>query len=224
VTSDKSDQRKQEALAAVDDIAVEVSQSAIEVITSADIFAHLPFIKGLLAAAKSVMSIRDRLLMRKIETLLRRLAYIPQQDRLDMIRRLEDDPAYTESVGEHLVELLDRLEGQRKSAMAGDVFAAFAMKEIDLKMLRRLLNAIERLPAMEIDTVRRFVDSTNNQPERDLIDPESIQALINAGLATSYTITPIGGNRTLYQANATCQRFVELDLDLKAMSERTVRP
>jgi hypothetical protein len=116
---DKSDQRKQEALATLNDLAAEVGQSAIEVITSADIFEHLPFVKDLIAAANLVASIRDMLLMRKIETFLRRLAYIPQEDRIDMIRRLEDDPSYTESVGEHLVELLDRLEGQRKAAMAG---------------------------------------------------------------------------------------------------------
>jgi hypothetical protein len=211
---DKSDQRKQEALATLNDLAAEVGQSAIEVITSADIFEHLPFVKDLIAAANLVASIRDMLLMRKIETFLRRLAYIPQEDRIDMIRRLEDDPSYTESVGEHLVELLDRLEGQRKAAMAGDAFAAFARKEIDLKMLRRLLNAIDRLPAMEVNTVRRFVDSSNNQPERDTIDGESIQAIANAGLASSVSTAPLGGRRRML-ANATCRKFVELNLDVK---------
>jgi hypothetical protein len=215
-----TDKHGREALIELDDVAVEFGQSAIEAITSEDIFAHLPVFKGILAAVKTVASIRDRLLTKKIETLLRRLADIPREDRLDMIRQLEEDPTHTETVGEHLVELLDRLEGQRKAAIAGDAFAAFARKEIDRKMLRRLLTAVDRLPAMEIDIVRRFVNSTNNQPERDLIDHESIQALIGAGFATSYTPSTIGGSRTIYQASLTCQKFVELDLDLKSKPVR----
>ena len=86
-------------------------------------------------------------------------------------------------------------------------------------MLHRLLNAIDRLPAMEIDSVRRFVDSSNNQPERDLIDPESIQAMVNAGLVSSGISSPLGGSRTTYHANVTCQKFVELNLDLKSKTD-----
>jgi hypothetical protein len=219
VTSDKSNQRERDALATLNDLAAEIGQSAIEAIVSKDIFAQLPFAKGLVAAANLVASVRDMLLMQKIESFLRRLGSIPQEDRIDMIRRLEDDPAYTESVGEHLVELLDRLEGRRKAAMAGDAFAAFARKEIDRLMLRRLSYAIERLPSMEIDTVRRFVDSINSQPDRDLIDQESLQALGNAGLVFPVTSAPYGGSRTTYRANATCQKFVDLNLDVKSKND-----
>jgi len=105
-----------------------------------------------------------------------------------------------------------------------DAFAAVARREIDLKMLRRLLYAVDRLPAMEIGTLRRFVDSSNSQPERDLIDSESIQAMVNAGLVSSGRTSPIGGGRTTYTANMTCQKFVELNLDLKSKGEQTVRP
>jgi hypothetical protein len=218
VTSDKSDQREREALAVLDDVAAEVGQSAIEVILSEDVLQHLPFVKGLVAVSKSVISIRDKFLMRKIESFLRSLASIPQETRRDMIRRLEEDPVYTETVGEHLVELLDRVEGRRKAAIMGHALAAFARKEIDRTMLRRLENVTDRLPAMEIDTVRRFVNSSNNQPERDLIDPESIQAMVNAGLASSVSTSPLGGRRT-FIANVTCQKFVELNLDVKSKSD-----
>ncbi|MHB8477881.1 MAG: hypothetical protein ACYDBZ_16515 [Steroidobacteraceae bacterium] len=214
---------ERDALVALDDLAAEVGQSAIEVIVSEDVLAHLPVIKGAVTMAKLVTAIRDRFLLRKLDTFLRRLASISQEDRVNMIRRLEDDPAYTETVGERLIELLDRLEGQRKAATAGDAFASFARKEIDLNMLRRLLHAVDRLPAMEIDTVRRFVNSGNNQPERDLIDQESIQALMNAGLASSGNGSPIGGGRNVYHENATCLKFIELDLDVKSNSELTVR-
>ena len=214
MTSEKSEQREREAIAVVDDVAAEVAQSAIDIILSIDVLEHLPVVKGLVGAARSVATVRDKFLMRKIETFMRRLATVPQEARRNMLRHLQDDPAYTESVGEHLIELLDRLEGQRKAAIAGDAFAAFARETIDLTTLRRLLNAIDRLPAMEIDTVRRFVMSSNNPSERDGIDSESLQALANAGLASSVGTSPTGSRRT-FIANATCLKFVELNLDVK---------
>jgi hypothetical protein len=81
-------------------------------------------------------------------------------------------------------------------------------------MLQRLIGALERLPTFEIDQVRRFVNTINNKPERDRIDPESIQALINAGLTWSMS-GPLGGNIT-YNPNRTCSMFVELNLDVKS--------
>jgi hypothetical protein len=221
VTSDKSDQREREALAVLDDVAAEVGQSAIEVILSEDVLQHLPFVKGLVAVSKSVVSIRDKFLMRKIESFLRSLASIPQETRRDMIRRLEEDPVYTETVGEHLVELLDRLEGRRKAAIIGHALAAFARKEIDLTMLRRLENVTDRLPAMEIDTVRLFVNAGNSHPAEGEFDQESVQALMNAGLAESVSTSP-GGGRREERPNTTCRKFVELDLDLKSKDARLI--
>jgi hypothetical protein len=214
VTNNKSEQREREAVAAIDDLAAEVAQSAIDIILSEDVLTHLPVVKSAVTAANLVIAIRDRFLLRKLDTFLRRLASVSQEARRNMLRRLEEDPTYTETVGEYLIELLDRLEGQRKAGIAGDAFAAFARETIDLKVLRRLLHAIDRLPAMEIDTVRRFVMSSNNPPERDRIGSESLQALVNAGLASSVGTSPTGSRRT-FIANETCLKFVDLNLDLK---------
>jgi hypothetical protein len=217
VTSDKSDQREQEALAIVDDVAAEVAQSAIEIILSEDVLEHLPFVKGLVGVARSVVAVRDKLLLRKLETFLRALASIPQETRRDMVRRLEDDPVYTETVGEHIIELLDRLEGQRKAAMMGGAFAAFARKEIDRQMLHRLNAGIDRIQLGEMGVMRRLVACENgyllydeNREAADILDVVSLFALVNAGFAFSASVW--GGNSIVMTDVGRC--FLHLNLDL----------
>jgi hypothetical protein len=130
-----------------------------------------------------------------------------------MVASPESDPAYGRRVGEHLIRLLDRVDSHRKPAMAATVFAACAQRKIELTVLQRLIGAIDRLPTHEIDTARKFVNSSNNQPNCDRIDRESIQALTNAGL-TWTTTGPLGG-RISYNPNTTCSMFVELNLDVE---------
>lgn len=105
--------------------------------------------------------------------------------------------------------LLNRIDSHRKPAMIAAVFTAFAKQEIDTATLNRLLATIESLPSFEVETVRRF---NNASPEeRSDIALESLQALVNAGLAT--TQSTYGG--LVYQPNQTCNTFVNLNIDKK---------
>jgi hypothetical protein len=195
------------------DLVQDYAQRAVEALCAADVLKEIPIIKTALVAKDAITSIRDEMLLQKLRACLTELSDMPQGERQQMVSKLESDPAYGRRVGEHLIELLDRVESQRKPAMVGKAFAAYGRGKIQLAMLQRLIGAIERLPTYEIDTVRRFVNSSNDPPERQRIDPESIQALTIAGL-TAPAIGPIGGNLG-YNWNPTCSMFVELNLDVQ---------
>jgi hypothetical protein len=136
-------------------------------------------------------------------------------ERAAMIGRLESDPNYNRRVGTHLVELLDRVDSHRKPTMLGLCFLAYMQRKIDVLQLQRLTSAVERLPTLEIDAVRKFAESANNQPVRSQLHPESIQALVNAGLAHWAQSAPIGG-QVRYEANQTCALFLDLVLDVRS--------
>lgn len=197
--------------AVLSDLVQDYGQWAVDAIFSEDILAHIPVIRTAVAAAAAIQSVRDQILFRKLTACLTSLSEVPPEQRRNMVARLQSDPAYGRRVGEHLIELLDRMDSHRKPAMAGKVFAAYAQGKIELTLLQRLVDAIDRLPTHEIDTVRRFVNSSNSQPDRDKIAAESIQALTNAGL-TRTTTGPLGG-RISHNPNMTCSMFVELNLD-----------
>jgi hypothetical protein len=198
------------------DVVQDIGQRAIDVICSDDIAKTIPGVKIVVAGAAAFQSVRDEILNSKLDAFIDPLREITTAERCDMVDRLESDPKYRRKVGVHIIEVLDRQESYRKPRMTGEIFAAFARKEIDLVMFQRLLNAVDRLPATEIDTVRRFVESSNSQPERDKIDAESIQAMVNAGLLGIGVLAPFGGSKLSFHPNLTCSKFVELNLDLKS--------
>jgi hypothetical protein len=198
------------------DLVQDYAQGLPDILISDQVLEHIPVVKTLSAAVKAVASVRDAILVQKIAAFLESLSEIPPAERAKMVRRLEADPSYSRKVGLHLIELLDGLDSHRKPGMVGLCFTAFAQERIDRMQLQRLIAAIERLPTAEIDSVRKFLNSKNNPPERDRLHPESVQALVNAGLARS-TSGPMGGKVT-YIATATCGIFVNLNLDVRSAS------
>jgi len=157
--------------------------------------------------------------MNKIAAFLDPLREVSSADRGAMVRRLEEDPVYNRRVAVHLLELLDRLDSHRKPVMIAFCFLEFLRGAVNTLQLLRLFAAIEALPAAEIDSVRRFVDSRNNPTERAAMDPESIQALSNAGLAEWAQAAPIGG-KVLYRETQTALLFVEFALDRRSRPRR----
>ena len=198
------------------DLVEEYAQGVLSVLTSDELLSHIPVVKTVAAAMKAVGTVRDQILLTKIAHFLETLSGIPAADREAMVRRLEADPAYNRRVGLHLVEVLDRVDSHRKPLMLGYCFLAYAQGRIDALQLQRLTSAIERLPTSEIDSVRKFVHTRSDETERGEIHAESIQALVNAGLAAWSSSAPIGGPRALYKENRTCELFVELALDTRS--------
>jgi hypothetical protein len=209
-----SKQREADATNELNDVAAQIGQTAISVITSQEILEHVPVLKVGLAVWKMVGSVRDRLLMNKLEIFLRGFAHVAVEERRLMVQRLQDDPILHEDLGEHLIELLDRIDGKRKPAIIASVFAAFAESKIELKMLRRLCSAVERLPIYEINVVRDLQDynSTKNEmakEPRNIPDRTSLLALVNAGLAEPESFASGIG----YELSDTGKAFVDLELD-----------
>jgi len=84
-------------------------------------------------------------------------------DRQELVRKLESDPGYGRKVGEHLTELLDRIEVHRKPAMLVTVFLAYLKGEVDIAMFHRLNRSIELLPLHELSELRKYSEA----PEKD---------------------------------------------------------
>jgi hypothetical protein len=80
------------------------------------------------------------------------------EQRMQMVRKLEEGRHYSETVGRHLVALLDRTDGQRKAMMIGEVFKALAQNEIDQSMFYRLIYSIERLLLSEVPSARNILE------------------------------------------------------------------
>jgi hypothetical protein len=194
------------------DVVQDYAQAAVEVIVSDDVLRHIPIVRTITAMGAAVVSVRDEVFIRKLEMFLTALQEVPAEERREMVRRLEADPNYGRKVGEHLIELLDRVDSRRKPLMIARVFGAFAEQTITDTELHRLLNAIERIPTSEIDAVRRFVNTPTTAAAAQQVDEESLNAIATAGLVK----TQSGFGGLVYQPNRTCSVFLDLNLDTLA--------
>jgi hypothetical protein len=77
----------------------------------------VPLVNTLVTAIRISAAVRDRIFMKKLLDFLGPLANTPVAERLAMVKKLEADPAFGRRVGEHLMELIDRIESHRKPRM-----------------------------------------------------------------------------------------------------------
>ena len=185
----------------------ECSEICLDNLISDGLLKDIPVVNTIVALGKLGISIHDRLFVKKLLTFLIDLQAVSYQERVAMVKKLESDPQYGRKVGEHIIELLDRIESHMKPRMVSLVFKAYSSSMIDGVMLHRLNNAIERIPVMEVKNIRKFSDAS--QENRNEFDPISRQAFVNAGLACVFS----GFGALVYEPNDVCSSFLELELD-----------
>ena len=105
-------------------LASEYSEIALDSILQDGILKDIPVINTIIGISKASIAMRDRLLIKKIVQFLAGLNDVTFEKRIQMIIRLEQDTKFSQSVGEHILEILERVESHRKPIIIARVFAA----------------------------------------------------------------------------------------------------
>jgi hypothetical protein len=180
----------------LDDLAADYAQLGLDGFIGADAVSEIPVIKSVVAVVRAGLRVRDRLFARKLLDFLSGLRGISEWERRDMVSRLEADPGYGRRVGEHLTELLDRIDSYKKPKMITRVFRAYADRQIDGTILHRLCAAIERVPSFEIPALRPYSEAVPEKRATSIVTLQNLQA---GGLG--------------YNLNEVGEQFLKLDLD-----------
>jgi hypothetical protein len=169
---------------------------------------EIPGVGIILSLLRDGVAVRDRLFQKKLFMFLASMNSMPKAERAEMIEKLGADPDYDRKVGEHLIEILDRLETHKKPRMLARVLRAYGAGEIDATMFHQLVHAIEHLPVFAIPAVRKF--SLTNPP--NLGAETAIQLYFGmAGLAVPQT----SWDGTAYDPTPVAEAFLRLELDLQ---------
>ena len=189
-------------------LATDAAELGIDSTLAEGVLRDVPFVSSLVSLAKVGFTIRDRLFVGKLLKFLAGLNHVPESDRRSMLEKLGNDPAFAHKVGEHLLELLDRIDSHRKPYMLARVFEAYAAGRIDAKLLQRLNHAIDRIPGYEIDSVREVLEMSIFGQSMSGVSESTFFGLQDAGLIRINT--GFGGGTGPTEL---CNVFVELDLD-----------
>lgn len=162
-------------------IAKEYLEVGIDNLLESGALKDIPLVNTVAAIFSTAGSIRDQLLATKLLRFLSQLSKISKANRIAMVRRLNEDNKFSGKAGAAVIEILDRMESDKKPELAAKVFAAYAREEISFEELRRLLLALERVPSFDIDKLEQF---SNTEIEDSMkMDESLLLAFVLAGLA-----------------------------------------
>ena len=128
----------------------EYLELGIDTLLEAGVLKDIPFVNSVVGIFNAVGSVKDQLLVTKLIRFLGQLSDISIEDRVRMVERLNEDDKFSGEVGSAIIEILDRMESEKKPELAAKCFAAYSRMDISFEDLRRILLAIERNPSFDI--------------------------------------------------------------------------
>jgi hypothetical protein len=162
------------------DIGKEYLELGIDTALESGVLKDIPLVNTVVGIFSAVGSVRDQLLATKLLRFLSQISEISLKERIEMVDKLNDDDKFSGRVGAAVIEILDRMESQKKPELAAKCFAAYARHEITFEELRRILFALERVPSFDIEKLEEFSKVT---VEESLESDESLLlTFVNAGL------------------------------------------
>lgn len=166
----------------------------------------IPLVNTVVGIFNVVGSVRDQQLATKLLRFLIQLSEVPQNDRITMVEKLNEDEKFADRAGAAIIEILDRMESEKKPELAAKRFAAYARNEISFEELRRILLALERIPSFDIEKLGQF--SQANVEDSLKMDESLLLAFVNAGLGQNNG--GLSGGAIL--PTKLCKKFVAIGL------------
>ena len=117
---------------------------ALDSLLQDGILKDIPVVNTIIGISKSAVSIRDKLLTRKILYFLQGLNEITVEEREKFLKDMDANPKHQRKVGENLIMLLDRLDDLNKPAMIAKLFRSYLRDEITYNEFLWLSSVIDR--------------------------------------------------------------------------------
>lgn len=184
----------------------EYLELGVDAVLDSEVLKDVPLVNTVVGIFNVAGTFRDHILATKLIRFLNQLSDVKQQDRVEMVERLNEDGKFSGRVGSALIEILDRMESEKKPELAARCFAAYAKKEISFEELRRILLALERVPSFDIEQLAAF--SKAMPVDLAQMDEAMLLAYVNAGLGVNNG----GFDGGLIVPTKLCQLFIEIGL------------
>ena len=117
---------------------------------------EIPIIGTLVGMTRGVLSVRDRMFLKKIASLLQEIDSVPASVRQKMVDAINASAAYNLKVGEKLLYIVDKCEDHEASAQVGRLFKSFLDGRISYADFLRLARAIDQLHSTDL---KEFMNS-----------------------------------------------------------------
>lgn len=138
----------------------------------------VPILSTMLAVGKTFGNVRDYFFAKKMIAFLRSISSLSEKERQKLIHLLDADEKFSKYAGEQIIELLSRIDSERKAVLVATALKLYALEEIDSLQLQRINYAIDRFMLCDAEEFRSF---TTRKRFKD--NNPTTANFINAGLA-----------------------------------------
>uniref|UniRef100_UPI0040572413 hypothetical protein n=1 Tax=Candidatus Electronema sp. TaxID=2698783 RepID=UPI0040572413 len=116
----------------------------------------VPILSTMLAVGKTFGNVRDYFFAKKMIAFLRSISSLSEKERQKLIHLLDADEKFSKYAGEQIIELLSRIDSERKAVLVATALKLYAREEIDFLQLQRINYAIDRFMLCDAEEFRSF--------------------------------------------------------------------
>ena len=162
------------------------------------IIKEIPVIRTFQAVYRTVITISDKMLIKKIILFLNRVNDLPKEEIDEFYSRLENDPKFKMEIGEKILLILEKSDDYGKSYMLAEIFKNYIKGKIDYATFQLLCNAINTTFIIYLKNLKEYYEALHNSVK---VDREILENLFQSGLVSIESHMIISSNGILFKPN-----------------------
>ena len=127
------------------DLSVDIIEVFTDNFLEEGIIKELPFIKTIYSIYNTGITIKDKLLIKKLLYFLKEFKDVDTKKRLELINEIDRSETYKTKVAEKLILIIDRVDEYEKAEIVGKLFKAFLKGIIDYDSFIRCSKIVENV-------------------------------------------------------------------------------
>ena len=164
------------------DILSEMGEITIDAIIDNDAINQIPIIGTLRSLYKITNSVSDYLFIQKLLKFLQELGEVSEQDKNDIKIRIQSDSKYRDKVGDHLLEIINKIDDTDKPRYIAKLFRAYIDNKIDLNEFFKYSQIINRSFLPDLMCLSKYISGQT-------VTIEESSSLLSLGLVEVKTRT-----------------------------------
>jgi hypothetical protein len=170
-------------------VTIDLAESFSDSLMNESLLKDIPIIGTLVGLTKTAISIKDRLLIKKLIYFISELKDIDQSRRVKLISEIDKSETQKIKIGEKLLYIIDRSDDHYTAKYIAVLFKAFLNEEINYSQFLRCSAIIQKLLIQDleefIETEIKDIETSISQYDKGISDFQN--SLINSGICATET-------------------------------------
>jgi len=138
------------------DILAEMGEITIDSIVENDAINQIPIIGTLRSVYKIANSVSDYLFIQKLLKFFNELGQISDEQKEKMKLRIQNDLEYQNKVGDHLLEVINKIDDSDKPKLIAKLFRAYIDEKIDLQKFFKYSQIINKSFLPDLLSIKKY--------------------------------------------------------------------